>query len=56
MSITAIIIITIAMGSIVSSLFVLKKYVQKVDLTAEQLASIKERNEAIDKQEESERH
>ena len=56
MSITAIIIITLAIGAIVGGIFVLKKSARKFDLTAEQLASIKNRNEAIEKQEESEKN
>ena len=54
MSITAIIIITLAIGSIVGGVFVLKKSAKKFDLSDEQLSDIKKRNEALDKQEEKE--
>ena len=50
MSITAIIIIALAIGIIVGGIFLLKKSARKFDLTAEQLADIKKRNEALDKQ------
>jgi len=54
MSATAIIVITLALGIIVGGVMVLKKSATKFDLTKEQLDEIKNRNEAINKQEESE--
>lgn len=51
MSLTAIIITALAIGIIVGGIFLLKKSAHKFNLTAEQLANIKKRNEALDKQE-----
>ena len=51
MSVIAIIIIALAIGIIVGGIFLLKKSARKFDLTAEQLADIKKRNEELDKQE-----
>ena len=51
MSLTAVIITALAMGIIVGSILLLKKSAHKFNLTAEQLANIKKRNEALDKQE-----
>lgn len=50
MNITAIIVITLVMGSIVGGILLLKKSAKKFDLTEEQLAKIKKRNEDLDKQ------
>ncbi|PKI16893.1 DUF2897 family protein [Colwellia sp. 12G3] len=50
MSLTAIIITVLALGIIIGGIFVLKKSAHKFNLTAEQLAIIKKRNEALDKQ------
>lgn len=51
MSVTAIIITTLAIGSIAGGIFLLKKSARRFNLTPEQLAKIKKRNEALDKQE-----
>lgn len=51
MSLSIIIIIALALGIIVGGILVLKKSAKKFDLTDEQLANIKKRNEAITKQE-----
>jgi hypothetical protein len=51
MSVTAIIITVLAIGIIVGGIFLLKKSAHKFNLTDEQLANIKKRNEALDKQE-----
>lgn len=51
MSAIAIIIITLAIGIIVGGILLLKKSATKFNLTAEQLANIKQRNEALDKKE-----
>jgi len=51
MSVTPIIIIVLAIGIIVGGIFLLKKSARKFNLTAEQLASIKKRNEALEKKE-----
>jgi cell division protein FtsB len=54
MSVTAIIITVLAIGIIVGGIFLLKKSAHKFNLTAEQLASIKKRNEALNKREQDE--
>jgi len=51
MSLTAIIITALAIGIIVGGILLLKKSAHKFNLTAEQLANIKKRNEALDKEE-----
>lgn len=51
MSITAIIITALALGIIVGGILVIKKSAHKFNLTAEQLADIKKRNEELDKAE-----
>jgi hypothetical protein len=51
MSATAIIIITLAIGIIIGGILVLKNSARKFNLSAEQLDKIKERNEALDKEE-----
>ncbi len=55
MSITAIIITALAIGIIVGGIIVLKKSAHKFNLTAEQLADIKKRNEELDKEEKEEK-
>ena len=50
MSITAIIIIVLAIGIIVGGILLLKNSAQKFNLTAEQLIKIKKRNEILDKE------
>ena len=52
MTFTAVIIITLAVGSIVSGILLLKQSAKKFDLTPEQLARIKARNK---KEEDEER-
>ncbi len=51
MSITAIIIILLALGLILGGIFLLKKSAKEFNLTDEQLKKIKERNQALDKEE-----
>ena len=51
MSVTAIIITALAIGIIVGGIFLLKKSAHKFNLTTEQLASIKKRNEVLEEQE-----
>jgi Protein of unknown function (DUF2897) len=51
MSITAIIITALAIGIIVGGILVIKKSAHKFNLTEEQLANIKKRNEELDKEE-----
>jgi uncharacterized membrane protein YraQ (UPF0718 family) len=51
MSVIAIIITVLAIGIIVGGIFLLKKSAHKFNLTPEQLASIKKRNEALEKKE-----
>jgi hypothetical protein len=51
MPVTAIIITILAIGIIVGGIFLLKKSAHKFNLTAEQLAKIKKRNETLDKHE-----
>ncbi len=51
MSVIAIIITVLAIGIIVGGVFLLKKSAHKFNLTAEQLASIKKRNKALEKKE-----
>ncbi len=54
MSITAIIICIIAIGIIVGGILLLKQSAKKFKVTPEQLAKIKKRNEALDKEEQQE--
>lgn len=49
MSLSEIIIIVLALGSIVGGILLLKKSAKKFDLTPEQLKKIKKRNEDFDK-------
>lgn len=51
MSITAIIIILLALGVILGGVLLLKKSAKKFNLSDEQLEKIKERNQALDKEE-----
>jgi hypothetical protein len=50
MSITAIIIIVLAIGIIVGGILALKNSARKFNLTTEQLINIKKRNEVLDKE------
>ncbi|TYK65501.1 DUF2897 family protein [Colwellia echini] len=54
MSLISIIIIILVIGSIIGGIYLLKKSAQKFDLSAEQLALIKKRNEALDKAQQKE--
>jgi len=49
MSVSAIILTVLALGIIVGGVLVLKKSANKFDLTPEQLAKIKKRNDDLDK-------
>lgn len=49
MSLSEIIIIVLALGSIVGGILLLKKSAKKFDLTPEQLDKIKKRNDYLDK-------
>jgi len=51
MSVIAIIITALAIGIIVGGILLLRKSATKFNLTAEQLAKVKSRNEALDKKE-----
>ena len=51
MSITAIIIILLALGLIQGGVLLLKKSAKKFNLSDEQLKKINERNQALDKEE-----
>lgn len=54
MSLITTIIIILAIGMILGGIYAVKKSARKFDLTEEQLAEIKKRNEAIEKQEQRE--
>lgn len=54
MTFTTWLIIIIALGTVVSGILLLKQSARKFDLSDEQLAEIKKRNEALDKQEKEE--
>ena len=54
MSVTEIILITLALGIIVGGVLVLKKSARKFDLTKEQLEDINKRNKELDKEEQKE--
>jgi hypothetical protein len=54
MSLFGIIITVIALGSIIGSVYFIKKTAQKFNLTPEQLEKVKERNDELDKEEEEE--
>jgi len=49
MSVSAIILTVLALGMIVGGILLLKKSAKKFDLTDEQLAKIKQRNDDLDK-------
>lgn len=51
MALTTVIIITLAVGSIISALLLIKQSAKKFDLTPEQLARIKARNQRLEEQE-----
>jgi hypothetical protein len=51
MSLSVIILITLALGSIVGGILLLKKSARKFDLTTEQLENIKKRNKELDEKE-----
>ena len=51
MSLTELIITVLMLGSIIAGILLIKKSAKKFNLTAERLAEIKKRNEALDKEE-----
>ncbi|PCI52212.1 MAG: DUF2897 domain-containing protein [Gammaproteobacteria bacterium] len=51
MSLTVIILISLALGIILGGVLLLKKSARKFDLTTEQLKRIKKRNKALDEEE-----
>jgi len=51
MSLSVIILISLALGIILGGVLLLKKSARKFDLTAEQLESIKKRNKELDEKE-----
>ena len=53
MSLTVIILISLALGIILGGVLLLKKSARKFDLTKEQLDNIKKRNKELDEQEKS---
>lgn len=55
MTLSGIILTVLALGIIVGGVLLLKKSAKKFDLTAEQLSSIKKRNEELDKAESAEK-
>lgn len=55
MNLISIIIITLSIGAIIGGIYLLKKSAKKFDLSPEQLALIKKRNEALDKEERKEK-
>ena len=55
MSLSVIIVITLALGIIIGGVLVLKKSARKFDLTTEQLESIKKRNKELDKKEQEDK-
>ena len=54
MSLFGIIITVIALGSIIGSVYFIKKSAQKFNLTPEQLEKVKKRNDELDREEEEE--
>jgi|GEM_PF-1732641 len=54
MSVTAVVIIILALAMIVGGILVLKKSAKKFDLSEDQLKEIKKRNQALDKAEQEE--
>jgi cell division protein FtsB len=55
MSLFGIIITVIALGSIIGSVYFIKKSAQKFNLTPEQLEKVKKRNDELDREEEEEK-
>jgi len=51
MSLSELILITLALGIIIGGILLLKKSARKFDLTTEQLENIKKRNKELDKKE-----
>lgn len=51
MSLSVIVLISLALGIIIGGVLVLKKSAKKFDLTSEQLESIKKRNKELDEKE-----
>jgi len=51
MSLSVIILITLALGIIIGGILLLKKSARKFDLTTEQLENIKKRNKELDEKE-----
>jgi hypothetical protein len=51
MSLTVVILISLALGIILGGVLLLRKSARKFDLTTEQLERIKKRNKAIDEKE-----
>ncbi len=51
MSLSELILITLALGIIIGGILLLKKSARKFDLTTEQLENIKKRNKDLDKKE-----
>ncbi|WP_159819411.1 DUF2897 family protein [Colwellia sp. 20A7] len=54
MSLFGIVITVIALGSIIGSVYFIRKTAQKFNLTPEQLEKVKKRNDELDKEEEEE--
>ena len=55
MSLFGIVITVIALGSIIGSVYFIKKSAQKFNLTPEQLEKVKKRNDELDREEEEEK-
>jgi hypothetical protein len=55
MSLTEVILISLALGIIIGGVLLLKKSARKFDLTTEQLDSIKKRNKVLDEEEKKEK-
>lgn len=51
MSLLGIIVTALALGMIIGSVYFIKKSAQKFNLTPEQLAKVKERNDTLEKEE-----
>lgn len=54
MSLSVIILISLALGIILGGVLLLKKSAKKFDLTTEQLKSIRKRNKELDKEDQKE--
>lgn len=54
MSITAIIIIVLTVGNVIAGIILLRQSATKFNLTKEQLKTIKERNEQLDREDKEE--